>query len=227
MSKTATGAVNVLWLQSGGCGGCNMSLLRADTVDLAGTLVRSGIHVLWHPSLSVETGAEAQTILQACLDGEIELHALCVEGAMLRDPNGAGRFHVLAGTGVPMIAWVTRLAQAAHFTIAIRTCAAFGGISAGGANHTEACGLQFHHLLRLPPAQRWRVGRGQFDFVAVQLAECLGARKTCGDQHRVSTPGGQCIARHAQGAGLQRIEHPATPCWWHGDAMRWLNSRHS
>ncbi|RAR62352.1 ferredoxin hydrogenase small subunit [Paraburkholderia unamae] len=143
MSTAATGAFNVLWLQSGGCGGCNMSLLCADTVDFAGTLVRAGIHVLWHPSLSVETGAEAQTILQACLDGEIELHALCVEGAMLRGPNGTGRFHVLAGTGVPMIDWVERLAQVAHYTVAIGTCAAFGGISAGGANHTEACGLQF------------------------------------------------------------------------------------
>ncbi|MBB2931194.1 NADH-quinone oxidoreductase subunit B family protein [Paraburkholderia silvatlantica] len=143
MSTAATGAFNVLWLQSGGCGGCNMSLLCADTVDFAGTLARAGIHVLWHPSLSVETGAEVQTILQACLDGEIDLHALCVEGAMLRGPNGTGRFHVLAGTGVPMSDWVARLAQVAHYTVAIGTCAAFGGISAGGANHTEACGLQF------------------------------------------------------------------------------------
>jgi len=35
--------LNVLWLQSGGCGGCSMSLLCADTPDLPGTLRDAGI----------------------------------------------------------------------------------------------------------------------------------------------------------------------------------------
>ena len=30
--------MNLLWLQSGGCGGCSMSLLCADTADFAGQL---------------------------------------------------------------------------------------------------------------------------------------------------------------------------------------------
>ncbi|HDR9203671.1 TPA: HupU protein [Burkholderia vietnamiensis] len=138
-----TGAFNVLWLQSGGCGGCNMSLLCADTPDFSGMLSRAGIRLLWHPSLSLETGADARDVLQACLDGTVELHALCVEGAMLRGPNGTGRFHVLAGTGVPMIDWVARLASVAHYTVAIGTCAAYGGITAAGANPADACGLQY------------------------------------------------------------------------------------
>ncbi len=137
------GRFNVLWLQSGGCGGCNMSLLCADTMDFSAMLTRAGIDMLWHPSLSVETGVEALDVLQACLDGTVELHALCVEGAMLRGPNGTGRFHVLAGTGIPMIDWVARLARVAHHTVAIGTCAAYGGISAGGDNPTDACGLQY------------------------------------------------------------------------------------
>jgi Ni,Fe-hydrogenase I small subunit len=68
---------------------------------------------------------------------------LCVEGAMLRGRNGTGRFHVLAGTGVPMIDWVARLASVAHYTVAIGTCAAYGGITAAGANPADACGLQY------------------------------------------------------------------------------------
>ena len=32
---------NVLWLQSGGCGGCSMSLLCADTSDFFGALTRA------------------------------------------------------------------------------------------------------------------------------------------------------------------------------------------
>ena len=46
--------LNVLWLQSGGCGGCSMSLLCADTQDFAAMLRGAGLHLLWHPALSLE-----------------------------------------------------------------------------------------------------------------------------------------------------------------------------
>ncbi|WP_439672989.1 hydrogenase (acceptor) (plasmid) [Cupriavidus necator] len=134
---------NVLWLQSGGCGGCSMSLLCADSADFFGSLQDAGINMLWHPSLSLETGADALQILRACAEGEVPLHALCIEGSMLRGPNGSGRFHMLAGTGKPMIDWVEALAGMADYTIAVGTCAAYGGITAAGANPTDACGLQY------------------------------------------------------------------------------------
>ena len=133
----------VLWLQSGGCGGCNMSLLCADTRDFAAMWQDAGIELLWHPSLSLESGDEVQAILADCLSGRTRLHALCVEGALLRGPNGTGRFHVLAGTDVPMIDWVRRLAAVADYTLAIGTCAAYGGVTAAGNNPTDACGLQY------------------------------------------------------------------------------------
>lgn len=135
--------MNLIWLQSGGCGGCTMSLLCADARDLLGLLRDAGIHVLWHPSLSEESGGEALAVLEACARGEIPLDLLCVEGAMLRGPNGSGRFHMLAGSGRPMIRWVEELAARARHTLAIGSCAAWGGISAGGINPTEACGLQY------------------------------------------------------------------------------------
>ena len=48
-------ALNLLWLQSGGCGGCSMSLLNADATDFAGqlraALARHADHMLrWVPS---------------------------------------------------------------------------------------------------------------------------------------------------------------------------------
>lgn len=134
---------NVLWLQSGGCGGCSMSLLCADSADFFATLEHAGIRMLWHPSLSVESGADALQILQSCIDQKIPLDALCVEGSLLRGPNGSGRFHLLAGTGKPMIDWVRELAAIARYTVAVGTCAAFGGITAAGGNPTDACGLQY------------------------------------------------------------------------------------
>ena len=135
--------MNVLWLQSGGCGGCSMSLLCADTTDFAGQLEQAGIRLLWHPSLSLAGGAELVTLLEDCLAGRVALDALCIEGALLRGPNGTGRFHVLAGTGVPMIDWVRRLSAVARHVVAVGSCAAWGGITAAGANPTDACGLQY------------------------------------------------------------------------------------
>lgn len=137
--------MNVLWLQSGGCGGCSMSLLCADTADFPALLKAGGIELLWHPSLSLESGAELVTLLEACRDGRTRLDVLCVEGALLRGPQGSGRFHLLAGTGVPMIEWVRDLAQVATHVVAVGSCAAWGGISATGANPTEACGLQYEN----------------------------------------------------------------------------------
>lgn len=135
--------MNVLWLQSGGCGGCSMSLLCADTTDFAGQLEQAGIRLLWHPSLSLTGGAELVALLEDFLAGRVALDALCIEGALLRGPNGTGRFHVLAGTGVPMVDWVRRLSAVARHVVAVGSCAAWGGITAAGANPTEACGLQY------------------------------------------------------------------------------------
>ncbi len=139
----ASDGFKVLWLQSGGCGGCSMSLLCADTADFHGELRRAGIDLLWHPSLSLETGGEVAALLERILDGGQRLDALCIEGSLLRGPHGTGRFHLLAGTGVPMVDWVRRLAARARHVVAIGSCAAWGGVTAGGPNPTDACGLQF------------------------------------------------------------------------------------
>jgi len=141
--STLKQTLNVLWLQSGGCGGCSMSLLCADTTDFHGHLRAAGIELLWHPSLSLASGSELLTLLQDIVDGRLRLDALCLEGAMLRGPGGTGRFHLLAGTGQPMIDWVRRLAPLARDVLAIGSCAAWGGVSAGGGNPTDACGLQY------------------------------------------------------------------------------------
>ncbi|MBI2313528.1 MAG: HupU protein [Betaproteobacteria bacterium] len=140
--------LNVLWLQSGGCGGCTMSWLCADSRNLFESLRAAGIELLWHPALSEQTGAEALEILRRCAGGETRLDVLCVEGSLLRGPNGSGRFHMLSGSGEPMIHWVKRLAAVARHTVAVGTCAAYGGITAAGDNPSDACGLQYEGELQ-------------------------------------------------------------------------------
>jgi ferredoxin hydrogenase small subunit len=143
-TKTETGmALNVVWLQSGGCGGCSMSLLCADTPDLPALLQSNGINLLWHPALSLQGEQNLIDLLEDCLSGRVQLDVLCLEGALLRGPKRTGRFHLLAGTGLPMMDWVGRLAKVTKHVLAIGSCAAWGGITASGNNPSEACGLQY------------------------------------------------------------------------------------
>ncbi|ROR32532.1 HupU protein [Inmirania thermothiophila] len=133
--------LRMLWIQSGGCGGCTLSLLCAERPDLERALALHGIEVLWHPALSEATGSEAAALLDGAARGETVVDILCVEGAVLRGPHGSGLFHRLGG--VPARQRIERIARRARHVVAVGTCAAFGGISAAGANELEACGLQY------------------------------------------------------------------------------------
>lgn len=135
--------LNLLWLQSGGCGGCSMSLLNAESPDLITLFETAGINLLWHPSLSEQSGEEVIEILESILQGKTRLDMLCLEGSMMMGPMGTGRFHMMGGTGKPMIEWVKDLAAVSHYTVAVGSCAAYGGVTAAGDNYTDATGLQF------------------------------------------------------------------------------------
>ncbi len=134
---------NLLWLQSGGCGGCSVSLLGAENPDLLTSLQSAGIELLWHPGLSEKSGCEFLDLLARIKGHEITLDILCLEGAVIEGPGGSGRFHILAGTGTAMMRHIAELAALAANVVAVGSCAAFGGMSAGGDNHIEARGLGF------------------------------------------------------------------------------------
>lgn len=119
-----------------------MSMLAADDVGLTRALSRFGIRLLWHPSLSEESGTEALTILEECAAGRIRVDALCVEGAVLTGPNGTGRFQILSGTGRPMSEWIAAIARHARHVVAVGSCASYGGIPSASTNPTDAVGLQ-------------------------------------------------------------------------------------
>lgn len=135
--------MNLLWLQSGGCGGCTLSLIGAESPDLVTTLDIAGIDLTWHPSLSEATGFELHEILAKLLSGEQPLDILCLEGSVIRGPRGTGRFHMLSGSDRPMMDLIADLAPLARHVVAVGTCAAFGGITAAGDNPSDACGLVY------------------------------------------------------------------------------------
>ena len=103
--------MNILWLQSAGCGGCTMSLLCAESPGVLDLLRDAGLSFLWHPALSEQTGAEVRALLAGIEDGSQTLDILCVEGSILTGPKGTGRFQMLSGTGRSMLDWVRSLAR--------------------------------------------------------------------------------------------------------------------
>jgi NiFe hydrogenase small subunit HydA len=140
---TASGRASLLWLQSGGCGGCTLSLMCAEGPDLLTALDAAAIDLLWHPSLSEASGQEAIATCQSVVNGDVELDILCLEGSVMMGPNGTGRFHMFGGTGRPMKDWIADLARRANYVVAVGSCAAFGGITAANGNQAEATGLVF------------------------------------------------------------------------------------
>jgi len=120
-----------------------MSVLNAESPDWFTTLTLNHIELLWHPSFSEASTDEFTALLANIEAGKITLDALCLEGSLMRGPNGTGRFHRLSGTKRAMIDVVASLAQKARYTLAVGSCAAFGGITMAGSNPGGACGLQY------------------------------------------------------------------------------------
>ncbi|MCW1841935.1 HupU protein [Prosthecomicrobium hirschii] len=138
----------LLWLQAGSCGGCTMAVLECGARGWSAELDAVGIDLVWHPSVSLATGAEVIERLERIESGAEPLDILCLEGAVLCGPNGTGRFNRFAGTGRTMLDWVRALAPRAGTVVAVGSCAAFGGIPAGDPDPTDARGLQ--HTARGP-----------------------------------------------------------------------------
>jgi ferredoxin hydrogenase small subunit len=153
--------MNVLWLQTAGCGGCTMSLLCAEDPNVFDLLAGAGVRFLWHPALSLESGEEVRAILAGIESGEIALDVLCIEGAIATGPKGTGRYQMLSGTGVSLLDWVRRLAPRARDVVAVGTCATYGGVTTAGGNPSEAVGVQYegaHPGGALPDTFRPRSG---------------------------------------------------------------------
>lgn len=162
--------MNILWLQSGGCGGCTMSLLNAESPNLYDLFKLTDLNWLWHPSLSEASNQEFLYLLHAILADEIQLDILCLEGSVICGPNGTGAFHQLAGTQTSMLDWLKRLSAKAQYVVAVGSCAAFGGITAAGENIAEATGLQYDGAeLGSVLQANWR---SQAGFPVINIAGC-------------------------------------------------------
>ena len=140
---------SVLWITSGGCDGCTMSVLGAVSPALedllGGGLTDIPSIELVHPVLSLESGARFLACLEAAARGDDDGFLLVVEGSLYDERlAGEGSFSGLGerdGQPIPVDEWVCRLAPQAQAVIAIGTCATSGGIPAARGSVTGAMGL--------------------------------------------------------------------------------------
>ncbi len=133
---------SVLWLHGGACSGNTMSFLNADEPNVVDLIVDFGLDIIWHPSLGMELGENAQKIFRECASGEREMDIFVMEGTVIEGPDGSGRYNIFADR--PMKDWVTELAAQASIVVAIGDCACWGGIPATEPNPTDSTGMQFH-----------------------------------------------------------------------------------
>lgn len=132
----------ILWLQGGACGGNTLSFLNAENPDVIEFFSYYDVKLLWHPSLSLESGDKVRELLNNIVNMKINLDIFIFEGTVVLGPNGSGKFNIFAGR--PMKDWVNEISKVANYVVAVGDCASFGGVPASEPNPTESTGLQFH-----------------------------------------------------------------------------------
>lgn len=115
-----------------------MSFLNAEEPNVVDLIVDFGLEVIWHPSLGLELGDNAQKIFKDCVSGARPMDIFVFEGSVIEKDD----YDVFAER--QMKDWVTDLANAASIVVAIGDCATWGGIPAMEPNPSESTGLQFH-----------------------------------------------------------------------------------
>jgi hydrogenase small subunit len=156
------GIVHVFWLSGMSCDGCSVAMLGAANPSVEDLVLDRvpdlPLVVMHHPMLTEESGQELMASYAAAADGSLNApYILVLEGSIPDDQAlSAGHFAAM-GTGQDLPAgvhvnrsgnqpvrvtdWVIALAPRAAATIAIGTCATWGGIPAAAGNITGSMGL--------------------------------------------------------------------------------------
>jgi hydrogenase small subunit len=126
----------LVWLEFQDCAGNSESLLRASRPTVA-EIVLDTLSLDYHETIMAAAGHQAEENLARVVKEKKGAYLAAVEGSI---PTGiGGAYCTIAGRSALDIA--REVCQGAAATIAIGTCAAFGGIPAAAPNPTGALGV--------------------------------------------------------------------------------------
>ncbi len=147
--------VYAFWLSGMSCDGCSISALGATEPSVeemqTGALPGMPVLVLYHHVLTIEAGDHFTSQIQKAANGELDAPYVIIYEGSIADENltVAGEPWSAEGAlplwgaseerrAVPTAEWVRRMAPGAAATIAIGTCATWGGVPASAGNPTGA-----------------------------------------------------------------------------------------
>ena len=151
--------VHVFWLAGMSCDGCSIAVTGATSPSveelLAGTIPGLPKVVLHHPVLSIAAGADFIRPLRDAANGTLgSPYVVVLEGSVPDDqalPEDQGYFSAMGGGGFDpesegdqpnrITGWLKRLCPGAAASVAIGTCATWGGIPAAAGNITGSMSL--------------------------------------------------------------------------------------
>src|SRR3974377_2423992 len=123
----------LVWLEFQDCAGNTASFLRATHPTVA-DLILDSISLNYHETLMAAAGSQAEAALRQTIRDNAGKYVVLVEGSI---PTGAdGAYCTIGGRSALQIA--REACGGAAATIAVGTCAAFGGTPAAGPNPTGA-----------------------------------------------------------------------------------------
>lgn len=140
MAKAQVQEVPVVWIQTGTCTGCSVSVLNSVSPTIKNVLIDEvipGKHVSlkFQATVMAGEGDAVIKVLEEAPKANKGGYVLVVEGAIPTKDGGIyGTLGERNGKEVPMTSWVESLAKDALAIIALGSCAAFGGVAAGKPN---------------------------------------------------------------------------------------------
>ena len=140
----------LVWLEFQDCAGNSESLLRASKPTVA-ELILDQLSVDYHETIMAAAGHQAEAALASVVRDKKGAYIAIVEGSIPTGENGA--YCTIGGRAALDIA--REVCGNAAATIAIGTCAAFGGLPAASPNPTGALGVAdavpgIKNLINLP-----------------------------------------------------------------------------
>ena len=147
-TKVATKIYPVIWLQGAGCTGCSVSVLNAVSPRIQNLLLDElvpghQLNLIFHATIMAGQGEPVIEVLKDAEKNRKGGYILVVEGAIPTAEEGAyGSIGEKDGKHLTIEQSVTDLGKSAMLTIALGTCAAFGGIPAAKPNPTLCKGVK-------------------------------------------------------------------------------------